>query len=152
MNRRILLTSLFCTVALTAISAVLPGGAFAAFPEVTVWRDPTCGCCEGWVKHMRSHGFSMKVVATSDLSPVKARHGVPDMLQSCHTAAVDGYVLEGHVPASAVVRLLKERPRAKGLAVPGMPLSSPGMDAGEDHYDVVLFGLPDDGTTVFESH
>jgi len=145
MNRRTLL------VMLGAALALLPQRALAAFPEVTVWRDPPCGCCEGWGKHMRGHGFPMKVVPAADLAPVKARNNVPEALQSCHTAVVSGYVLEGHVPASAVTRLLTERPRAMGLAVPGMPLSSPGMDAGDDHYDVVLFGLPDGGITIFES-
>ncbi|MSP49015.1 MAG: DUF411 domain-containing protein [Alphaproteobacteria bacterium] len=152
MNRRTLVQLLSCAVVTTALSPMLASRALAAFPEVTVWRDPSCGCCEGWVKHMRGHGFRVRVVAAADLAPIKARHGIPDALQSCHTAAVDGYVLEGHVPAPAVIRLLTERPRAKGLAVPGMPLSSPGMDAGVDHYDVVLFGLSDGTTKVFESH
>jgi hypothetical protein len=123
--------------------------AYADFPEVTVWRDPSCGCCEGWVKHMQTHGFRTKVVGTADLSKIKAQHGVPDRLQSCHTALVDGYVLEGHVPAPDVKRLLVQRPRAKGLAVPGMPLSSPGMDAGKDHYNVILFGQANGAETVF---
>ena len=148
MNRRALILGI-CTALAPATLSSPP--AFAALPEVTVWRDPSCGCCEGWVTHMRNHGFRVKVIAAQDLSAVKARNGIPDALQSCHTATVGGYVLEGHVPAPTVARLLAERPRAKGLAVPGMPLSSPGMDAGDDHYDVILFGLPGGGTSVFES-
>lgn len=152
MNRRRFLFNVCGSAALAALSPLLAATAVAAQPEVTVWRDPSCGCCEGWVRHMRGHGFQMKVVSTPDLAPVKSRHGIPDALQSCHSASVGGYALEGHVPASAVIRLLAVRPRAKGLAVPGMPLSSPGMDAGDDRYDVVLFGLPGGGTRVFESH
>ncbi len=150
MNRRTLILRL-CAGTLAGFSPLLSATAFAALPEVTVWRDPSCGCCEGWVRHMRGHGFPVKVIAAPDLAPVKARNGVPRALESCHTATVGGYVLEGHVPAPSVTRLLAERPRAKGLAVPGMPLSSPGMDAGDDRYDIVLFGLPGGGTRVFES-
>ena len=126
--------------------------AHAAFPDVTVWRDPSCGCCEGWVRHMRGHGFQATVIGTADLPKIKAQHGIPERLQSCHTALVGGYVLEGHVPAPDVIRLLAEKPKAKGLAVPGMPLSSPGMDAGKDNYDVILFGQANGAETVFASH
>jgi hypothetical protein len=109
-------------------------------PALEVWKDPSCGCCEGWVKHMRAAGFEATVYDVADLQAVKAANGVPDTLQSCHTATVGGYVLEGHVPAADVRRLLAERPRAKGLAAPGMPPSSPGMDIPGTPYEVVLFG------------
>jgi hypothetical protein len=99
-----------------------------------------CGCCEGWAQHVRAEGFACEVETMDDLEPVKARLGVPDALRSCHTATVEGYVLEGHVPASAIRKLLAERPAIRGLAVPGMPLGSPGMP-GEppDAYEVVAF-------------
>lgn len=116
-----------------------------------VWKDATCGCCDGWVKHMKAAGFEATVHDVTDLQAVKAAHGVPDALQSCHTAVVDGYVVEGHVPAADVRRLLAERPRAKGLSAPGMPPSSPGMDIPGTPYEVVLFGAPG-GDRVWARH
>jgi hypothetical protein len=123
-------------------AAALPVGvAWAAQgPALEVWKDASCGCCEGWVRHMQAAGFEVAVHDVADLQAVKARNGVTDALQSCHTATVGGYVVEGHVPAAAVRRLLAERPRAKGLAAPGMPPSSPGMDMSGTPYEVVLFG------------
>ena len=122
----------------------------AAKPEVTVWKSPTCGCCGGWVDHMRAAGFPVTVHDVDDVGPMKLRLGVPARLQSCHTALVDGYALEGHVPADSVQRLLRERPAAVGLAVPGMPQGSPGMETGvKDPYDVVLFSAAG-GDSVYE--
>ncbi|HYG90908.1 MAG TPA: DUF411 domain-containing protein [Azospirillum sp.] len=118
---------------------------------VTVWKAASCGCCGNWVEHMRKAGFTVTVHEVDDVDPVKARLGVPGALQSCHTAEIDGYVLEGHVPADSVARLLRERPTAKGLAVPGMPQGSPGMETGvKEPYRVVLFGTPD-GARVYET-
>ena len=117
--------------------------AHAAGPAVTVTKDPNCGCCVGWVEHLRQAGFTVEVRDTADLNRVKARLGVPSDLSACHTAEVSGYVIEGHVPAAALRRLLKEKPKAKGLAVAGMPVGSPGMevpDAAPEEYDVILFG------------
>jgi hypothetical protein len=120
----------------------------AASWSISVSKNPNCGCCNGWVSHLRSAGFSVTVVDTDDLSALKARLGVPQDLASCHTAEVNGYVVEGHVPADAIVRLLREAPRAKGLAVPGMPVGSPGMEGGTpEDYEVVLFG--DNGRSTF---
>jgi hypothetical protein len=115
---------------------------FAGEKEVvTVHKDPTCGCCSGWVQHLQKAGFDTKVVDTRDLDAVKQRLGVPDDLAACHTAEVSGYVVEGHVPAAALKRFLVEKPNAAGLAVPGMPIGSPGMEGGRpEKYDVVLFG------------
>ncbi|MEE7478775.1 MULTISPECIES: DUF411 domain-containing protein [Methylobacterium] len=111
-------------------------------PEVAVTKDPSCGCCEKWVTHLREAGFT--VTATEGhVNPVKARLGVPRDLASCHTAQVGGYVVEGHVPAGAIKRLLAEKPRGTGLAVPGMPAGSPGMEVEgmePDTYEVTLFG------------
>ena len=108
---------------------------------ILVHKDPNCSCCSGWVKHLKDAGFAVTVEEASDLQPVRKRLGVPADLAACHTAEVDGYVLEGHVPAVAVRRLLGERPTAIGLSVPGMPAGSPGMEGGTpQRYDVVLFG------------
>ena len=153
LSRRMFLTAL-------AGTAALGGGAFLArglvasanaAPAVTVWKSPSCGCCGGWVDHMRKAGFPVTVHEVDDVDPVKARLGVPERLQSCHTAEVDGYALEGHVPADSVARLLRERPAARGLAVPGMPQGSPGMETGvKEAYQVVLFG-GSAGMSVFET-
>ena len=132
-----------------ATAAFGASGAATAAPatRVEVWKDPSCGCCEGWVRHMRTSGFEVTVREVADVRPVKAVRGVPEALQSCHTAMVDGYVVEGHVPAADVRRLLAERPRAKGLSAPGMPPSAPGMDMPGTLYEVVLFGAPNGDQT-----
>ena len=115
--------------------------ASAATSAILVHIDPNCGCCAGWVRHLKDARFAVTVEATADLQPVRKRLGVPADLAACHTAEVGGYVLEGHVPAAAVRRLLEQRPTAIGLAVPGMPAGSPGMEGGTpQRYDVVLFG------------
>ncbi|WP_245488351.1 MULTISPECIES: DUF411 domain-containing protein [Mesorhizobium] len=132
-----------------ATAALLAGpSAFAAEQAlVTVYKDPSCGCCGAWADHMAKAGFTVKVVESSTLEKFKAEQGIPQALQSCHTALVSGYVLEGHVPAKAVGKLLAERPAVKGLAVAGMPVGSPGMEmpgVEPEAYDVVTFGP--DGT------
>lgn len=109
-------------------------------PLITVHKDPNCDCCTGWVKHLEAAGFPAKVIETNDITAIKTKLGVPDDLAACHTAELDGYIIEGHVPARAIDRLLAERPKAKGLAVPGMPAGSPGMGGAPEVYDVVLFG------------
>lgn len=131
------------SVLAAAAVSLLPGGRLIAADDtvITVHKDPTCGCCTGWVRHLQRAGFTTNVIDTKELDPVKQRLGVPDDLAACHTAEASNYVVEGHVPASAVKRLLAERPSATGLAVPGMPVGSPGMEGGEpETYDVVLFG------------
>lgn len=113
----------------------------AALPRaITVYKDPDCGCCKLWVEHMRGAGFTPTVHDTGDMASVKAAMGVPASLGSCHTARVGNYTIEGHVPADVIERLLREQPAAQGLAVPGMPMGSPGMEGGrKDKYDVLLF-------------
>ena len=96
---------------------------------ITVFKSPSCGCCGKWVEYMRSHGFTVATRDMEDLEAIKKMAGVPDGLQSCHTATVGGYVVEGHVPVEAVRRLLRERPKTRGIAVPGMPAGSPGMES-----------------------
>ncbi|MBY0297643.1 MULTISPECIES: DUF411 domain-containing protein [Methylobacterium] len=127
---------------LTAALAVARGASAEDLPTVAVTKDPSCGCCEKWVAHLREAGFAVTVVE-APVNPLKIRLGVPRDLASCHTAQVGGYVVEGHVPAGAIKRLLAERHRGTGLAVPGMPIGSPGMEIDgmePDTYDVVLFG------------
>jgi hypothetical protein len=128
---------------MAAAASLLPSTALIAAeePAITVHKDPTCGCCSGWVRHLQNAGFATNVIETRDLDAVKNRLGVPDDLAACHTAELAGYVIEGHVPAAALKRLLAEKPNAAGLAVPGMPIGSPGMEGGApEKYDVVLFG------------
>lgn len=110
-------------------------------PVMTVYKSPSCGCCAKWVDHMREAGFEVVAQDQQNMGVIKERLGIQPPLGSCHTAEIDGYVIEGHVPASEVRRLLKERPEAAGLAVPGMPVGSPGMEQGdrEDRYEVLLF-------------
>jgi hypothetical protein len=116
-------------------------GSAADGPVVTVHRDPTCGCCSGWVRHLQDAGYATNVLETTDIDAVKRKLGVPRELAACHTAEVSGYVIEGHVPATALRRFLSEKPSAKGLAVRGMPVGSPGMEGGTpEPYDVVMFG------------
>ena len=127
---------------IAASALVVPAfSAVAQTPAILVDKDPNCSCCTGWVRHLKDAGFAVTAQETTDLQPVRKRLGVPADLAACHTAEVDGYVLEGHVPATAVRRLLAERPTAIGLSVPGMPAGSPGMEGGTpQRYDVILFG------------
>jgi hypothetical protein len=131
-------------LAITAMGAVLLGtgiGMAQVAPVITVWKDPNCGCCAGWVDHLRRNGFTATVIETSDLEARRTERGVPPQLAACHTAVIAGYTIEGHVPALAISRLLAEKPAARGLAVPGMPIGSPGMEGGRPEvYDVMLFG------------
>jgi hypothetical protein len=108
---------------------------------ITVHKDPNCGCCTSWAEHLQISGFEVKIMETKDLDAVKKRLEVPPDLAACHTAQIGGYVVEGHVPALALQRFLKERPSALGLAVPGMPIGSPGMEGGTPQtYAVIQFG------------
>lgn len=141
MKRRSLLAAALATATLNLQAQSLP--------LVEVWKDPNCGCCKDWVKHLKVNGFRVKVYDEGNTAARK-RLGLPDKLGSCHTAKVAHYVVEGHVPAADIQRLLRERPQAIGLAVPGMPVGSPGMDGPEyggrkDRYDVLLVAA--NGTT-----
>lgn len=137
-----------------SVLALLAGGSelFAGGkPRMTVYKSPTCGCCGAWIKHVRENGFEVVEVNVDDVTPFKKKYGVPLNLASCHTGIVGEYAFEGHVPADLIQQLLKKSPKgARGLAVPGMPLGSPGMEAGnrKDPYDVVLFNR-DGSRTVF---
>jgi hypothetical protein len=129
---------------LTALGAAAGVSARQLFAEaapipITVYKSPTCGCCGKWVEHMKANGFAVTVHDMDDVSPKKKELGVPETLQSCHTGVVAGYTIEGHVPADVVQQLLKEKPKVAGLAVPGMPASSPGMDMGHAKFDILSF-------------
>ena len=145
--------------ALLAALAAAPLAAWAAAPAapvlVEVWKDPNCGCCGDWVKHLEANGFKVKVNDTGNTA-MRAKLRIDTKYGSCHTALVGGYAIEGHVPARDIQRLLKERPLAIGLSVPGMPVGSPGMDGPEygdrrDAYDVMLL-TRDGGARVFQSY
>jgi len=152
MKRRFLLQAL---ASLAGVATLAPGLMAQTRPRVEVWKDPNCGCCKDWISHLEANGFQVKVHDSGNAA-ARARLGVPETLGSCHTAQVGGYALEGHVPARDIQRLLKERPRAVGLAVPGMPVGSPGMDGPEyqgrkDPYDVLLIQA-DGGSRVYQSY
>lgn len=123
---------------------------------VEVWKDPNCGCCKDWVTHLQANGFAVKVNETGN-GAMRAKLGIPEKLGSCHTALVGGYAVEGHVPASDIRKLLKDKPQAVGLTVPGMPVGSPGMDGAiygnrRDPYDVLLVLDKSGATRVFASY
>jgi hypothetical protein len=123
------------------IISIAPLAFAKASHSITVWKDPNCGCCLSWVEHLRRNGFVATVIESTDVQTIKSQRGVPMELASCHTAEIAGYTIEGHVPAGAILRLLSEKPTARGLAVPGMPIGSPGMEGGTpEAYDVILFG------------
>lgn len=127
----------------------------STLPPMTIYKSASCGCCKLWVDHARANGFTVRTVDTEDLNSVKREMGIPAALASCHTVVVGSYVVEGHVPASDVKRLLRDRPKVRGLAVPGMPIGSPGMEqgpvSGYERYDVIAFEQSG-ATRVFASH
>jgi len=138
-----------------ALNLALPGRAAAESLSIRVWKSPTCGCCKDWIKHLEANGFDVTSYDTGN-SEARARLGMPARFGSCHTAEVDGYAIEGHVPAKDILRLLDEKPEAIGLSVPAMPRGSPGMDGPayggvSDPYDVLLIAA-DGRATVFESY
>lgn len=124
----------------------------SALPAVTVYKSATCGCCKAWVRHLEQNGFQVTAIDTEDMGSVKTKHGVAPALASCHTALVGGYVVEGHVPAADVKRMLAEKPAIVGLSVPGMPMGSPGMEGPRtDPYQVLALQKAG-GTQVFASY
>jgi hypothetical protein len=131
--------------ALLALALATGAAATSANPapketKITVYKDPGCRCCKNWIEHLIKHGYAVDAKDTPAMADVKRTLGVPDALTSCHTAVVNGYLIEGHVPAADIARLLKEKPKVAGLAVPGMPMGSPGMEGpGKQHYQVLSF-------------
>jgi len=143
------------------VLAVVGIGAYVQFgatgssegPSVTVYKSPTCACCDKWVAHLRENGFSVDIESKLNVQPVKRHFGVPEGVEACHTARVGDYVVEGHVPAEQVKRLLEETPDVRGLAVPGMPIGSPGMERGTriEPYEVLSF-TPSGETSTFAEY
>lgn len=135
-----------------ALAAMFVGTAAHA-ATMTVYKHPSCGCCAKWIEHVEKHGFTVKTVPTEDMMAVKKRLGVPDAQISCHTTKVGNYVVEGHVPAADIKRLLAQKPKARGIAVAGMPMGAPGMEHGDHRqpYSTMLIGS-DGKTSVFASH
>jgi len=146
MNRKTFLYTLIAVPVLTFRRAS------AATASISVFKDPTCSCCGKWAEHLRTNGFDVSIQEVKDLGEYRKKYGVPESLASCHTAIVQGYTVEGHVPAREIQRLLKERPKAKGLAVPGMPVGSPGMESTRTQaYSVMLFDSIG-RSTVYQSY
>ncbi len=149
LNRRLMLGgAVFTGMTATACAQTRPSR------NLTVFKTPTCACCDAWIAHMREAGFNTTTTVLPSLQSVRSSGGMPDGLASCHTGRVGGYLVEGHVPAQDVIRLLAERPTAVGLAAPGMPLGSPGMETPQGHrepYDTLLV-LHSGDTRVFARH
>jgi len=124
-----------------ASSVSLQAEEATADKEMTVYRSPTCGCCGKWIEHVKQNHFVVKDIVSDDMQAIKQKLGVPEQLASCHTAVVDGYVIEGHVPAADIEKLLQTKPKVTGISAPGMPMGSPGMEMGsrQDDYAVVSF-------------
>ncbi len=135
------------------LSASLPAEEASKPVEMTIYRSPTCGCCENWLEHVKQSGINIKDVVSDDMQAIKEKYGVPNKLASCHTAIVDGYVIEGHVPASDIQKLLQTKPKVVGIAAPGMPMGSPGMEMGGKKQDYQVMSFDKDGKfEVFASH
>ena len=146
MNRRRALTAVSLVMAL---GLMLPGRSFAdELKKATLYKNPQCGCCAEYGKYLGQNGFDVQVVETLDLPSVKREHGVPAALEGCHTTLVDGYVIEGHVPADIVQRLLREKPAIKGISLPGMPAGSPGM-MGEKAAPFTVYEISDAPNKVY---
>ncbi|KQY86595.1 MULTISPECIES: DUF411 domain-containing protein [unclassified Brevundimonas] len=148
-NRRLLLgVGLIMSMAGTACAQT------ARSRNLTVFKTPSCACCDGWISHMRAAGFTTAITVLESLESVRRSRGMPDALASCHTGLIDGYLIEGHVPAEDVIRLLAERPTAVGLAVPAMPLGSPGMETPEGRKEpyATLLVLRSGASRVFARH
>ncbi len=152
MPRREFLRAAVAALPVTGLTACARAGAQTT--HVVVHKEATCDCCNIWMDHLRAAGFTTEAYNYDDLAPLKAQHGIPRNLQACHTAIVDGYIVEGHVQAQDIRRLLRERPAASGLSVPGMPLGTPGMGMEQGvpmaRHDVYL--LTDTGPVVYASY
>ena len=130
---------------LLAFGALIVSSAHGAPPQLTVYKTATCGCCGKWAEHMKTAGFDVQVNDVPSTAPYRQKYGVPERLMSCHTAVVNEYAVEGHVPAADVQRLLKTKPAVKGIAVPGMPIGSPGMEQGDRRDAYVVVSFDDEG-------
>lgn len=144
---------MFIIVALMIVGTWLPCSvAEAATPGITVYRDPTCSCCEGWITRLQEQGFRTVEIQTADVSQIKQQQQVPDDLTSCHTAILGDYVLEGHVPVADIQRLLTEQPDIQGITVPGMPVGTPGMEDSDRRDDFTVYSFGKNGIEVFHQY
>ena len=142
MNGRRTLLTLALAIGCVWSGSVWVAAQSGAKPQMIVYKSATCGCCSKWVEHMQANGFAVKAVDVEDIDKVKRDNGVPQSAASCHTGIVNGYVVEGHVPADAVLKMLKDKPAISGIAVPGMPMGSPGMEVPggqKEAFDIVSF-------------
>ena len=144
---------IFFSVLLSATGGFIFMQSVSAEPEMMVYKSPTCGCCGKWITHMEENGFKVNAIDVLDMNIVKEKYGIDRKLASCHTAIIDGYVVEGHVPALDIKQLLSEKPEVIGLSVPGMPAGSPGMEMGGrvDHYSVIAIDK-EGNTQVFNQY
>jgi hypothetical protein len=151
--RTMALTVAFASLALTTAAVrSSPSDTLAKKPVITVYKDPSCGCCKNWIAHLIKHGYRVDAKDSPNMTEIKRTLGVPTGLTACHTAMVNGYLIEGHVPAADIDRLLAQKPKIAGLAVPGMPAGSPGMEgASAQRYQVLTFDKSGK-TTVFAKH
>lgn len=133
-------------------TGVLMTGPARAERSILVYKSPACGCCNAWITHLREHGFDVEARDLDDVATIKQRFGVPDELWSCHTAIIEDYAVEGHVPAAEILRLLTERPAIRGIAVPGMPAGSPGMEVGGYSQAYTVWAFGDAGTSAFAEY
>jgi hypothetical protein len=141
-RRNFVFTAITTLMAPRTLLSAMPGDQGGAPPVITVYKDPSCGCCKRWVKHLTKNGFVVTAHDVQDMAEIKRTMNVPNALEACHTAIVDRYVVEGHVPAAVIKKLLAEKPAILGIAVPGMPAGSPGMEVASgatEHYDVLAF-------------
>jgi hypothetical protein len=144
--------TMMATLALTTAAARTPAAPGAAKPTITVYKDPSCGCCRNWIEHLIKHGYRVDAKDTPNMAEVKRTLGIPQAIIACHTGVVNGYLIEGHVPSADIDRLLAQKPHIAGLAVPGMPMGSPGMEgSASQHYQVLSFDKAG-RTQVFASH
>jgi hypothetical protein len=150
--RTFALATALASLALTTAAVRTPPGETAKKPTITVYKDAACGCCKKWIEHLIKNGYTVDAKDAPDMAEIKRTLGVPAGITACHTAVVNGYLIEGHVPAADIDRLLAQKPRIAGLAVPGMPMGSPGMEGGAaQRYRVLTFDKSGK-TAVFASH
>ena len=152
-KKLVALVAALSTLALTTAAVRdLPNRVAEKKPTITVYKDPSCGCCKNWIEYLVKHGYRVDAKDTPDMAGIKRTLGVPDRLTACHTAVVNGYLIEGHVSAEDIERLLAQKPRIAGIAVPGMPAGSPGMDGPHtQRYQVIAFDKSGK-TRVFSTH
>jgi len=143
----VIITGSFGTGIYTAVNFSQADTLSSEALEITSYRNPNCGCCHSWLEHLKAEGFTVKDNVTKNLEPIKTKNNIPQDLMACHTAVINGYLVEGHIPASNIKRLIKDKPNVAGIAVPGMPIGSPGMESGDMKEPYTVFTFTDQGET-----